>query len=261
MTRTLFAAFFSFALISMPAHADECAADNLTRVKGADECLVIKTFGAAEDAKTLIIFIHGDGSGGGASDYLYSRAERYGKNGVVAVGLIRPGYYDKQDNWSSGSSYRGQGDGYRPEIVASVADAVKNLKAFHKADRVILVGHSGGAAISGVILGRFPGLAGAAVLAACPCHVADWRIMRRGQNTWTRSQSPHAFVDAIPAGTRVIAVTGAGDSNTRPVIAEAYIESLKKRGVDARFVEVPGAGHNAVTRTDEFYAAIDALLK
>jgi len=116
-------------------------------------------------------------------------------------------------------------------------------------------------AISGVILGRFPRLADAALLAACLCHVPDWRIMRRGSNTWTKSLSPHAFIDAMPPVTRVIAVTGTDDSNTRPAIARAYIESLSARGIDARYVEVPGASHNAVTRSDEFYAAIDALLK
>ncbi len=267
MIRTLFARAVLAAMLAAvfqaqsPAHAADCAADNLSRVQGGGECLIIKTFGAAPDAKTLIVFIHGDGSGGGASDYLYDRAERYGRNGVVAVGLIRPGYFDGQDNQSTGKSYRSQGDGYRPKIVDAVADAVQNLKTHHKVNRVVLVGHSGGAAISGVILGRFPGLADAAVLAACPCHVPDWRYMRRGKNTWTSSQSPHEFADNVPATARVIAVTGDGDNNTYPVIAKDYVESLAKRGIDARFVEVPGASHNAVTRSDEFFAAIDALLK
>lgn len=68
---------------------------------------------------------------------------------------------------------------------------------------------------------------------ACPCHVEDWRIKRRGRNTWTQSQSPHQFADNVPQTARVIAVT---------------------------FVEAPGADHNGVTSSDEFYAAIDALL-
>lgn len=261
MIRTLLTTLAVLFALTAPAAADDCAVDNLTRVKGGDECLIIRTFGARAETTTLIIFIHGDGSGGGPSDYLYSRAERYGKSGVVAVGLIRPGYYDKGGSYSSGASYRSQGDGYRPHVVDAVADAVKNLKAFHDAKTVILVGHSGGAAISGVILGRFPGLADAALLAACPCHVEDWRIMRRGSNTWTRSLSPHAFVDAIPAGSRIVAITGADDSNTQPAIAIDYVKRLNARGLDARYVEVPGASHNAVTRSDAFFAAIDALLK
>ncbi|WNK00627.1 alpha/beta hydrolase [Thalassospiraceae bacterium LMO-JJ14] len=261
MTRIIVIFCAVLVLFARPAHAADCDADNLTRVRVADECLVIATYGADAGAKTMIVFIHGDGSRGGPSDYLAKTAYRYGKDGAVAVNLIRPGYFDSYSNKSTGTSYRREGDGYRPKIVAAVAGAVEALKAFHGVSRVVLVGHSGGAAISGIILGRFPGLADAAVLAACPCHVPDWRVMRRGRNNWTLSQSPHEFADNVPQTARVIAVTGSHDSNTFPVIASDYIESLKKRGIDASFVDSPGASHNGVTGTDEFYAAIDALLK
>ena len=60
---------------------------------------------------------------------------------------------------------------------------------------------------------------------------------------------------------RIIAITGGGDSNTQPIIAIDYVKRLTARGLDARYVEVPGASHNAVTRSNEFFAAIDTLLK
>jgi len=251
---------FALALPSA-LRADDCTADNLTRVQGGNECLVIKTFGKPSPHTKLIIFLHGDGSSGGPSDYMYPRAERFAADGVVAIAMIRPGYFDSDGNHSSGKSWRKAGDGYRPVVVDAVAAAVKNLKAFHNAQTVILVGHSGGAAISAVILGRFPGLADAAVLASCPCHVENWRIMRRGHNTWTESLSPHAFADAIPAATKVIALTGSRDSNTFPEIAQTYVEQLRQRGLDARFIEVPGASHNGAARSDQFYAAIAELLQ
>jgi pimeloyl-ACP methyl ester carboxylesterase len=261
MFRTLSAAVLLLSVLAPPLHAEDCAADNLTRVRGADECLVIKTFGERAQETTLLVFIHGDGSGGGASDYLYKFAPRYAAKGTVVVGLIRPGYFDSNDNKSTGTSYRSAGDGYRAWVIESVAGAVTALKKFHGAAKVVLVGHSGGAAISGVILGRFPGLADAALLAACPCNVPEWRIMRRGKNNWTSSQSPHEFIDAIPAASRVIAVTGSRDNNTFPKIAVQYVESLQKRGIDARYVEVEGASHNSVTQSDAFHAAIAELLK
>ena len=230
-------------------------------MNGSEECLVIKTFGKVTGSGTLIVFIHGDGSSGGPSDYLYSLAARFSKDGVVAVGLIRPGYFDKAGQRSTGESWRREGDGYRPVVVDAVADAVKNLKAFHNAKTTILVRHSGGAAIAGVILGRFPGLADAALLAACPCNIVNWRVMRRGSNTWTRSLSPSDFTDAIPVGTRAIAVTGADDSNNFPKIAEDYIKRLTAGGVDARFELVPDAGHNQVIRTEQFFQTLEELLK
>lgn len=241
--------------------AEPCVPDNVTRVAGKGECLVMKAYSDSGPVDTMVIFIHGDGSRGGPSDYLYSRAERYGKGNVLGIGLIRPGYFDSSDNRSTGESRRYDGDGYPPSIVDAVAGAVENLKAHYGVKRVFLVGHSGGAAISGNIIGRFPGLVDGALLAACPCHVPDWRIMRRGENNWTTSLSPHEFSESVPLSTKVIAITGDDDSNTRPVIARDYIETLKKRGVDATFIEVPDAGHNRVTKVDAFYEAVDALLK
>ncbi len=252
----------AFLLSSCQTTASKpCVPDNISRVDGNGECLVMKAFGNATTVDTMVIFIHGDGSGGGASDYLYSRAQRYGTGNVLGVGLIRPGYFDSYGNTSEGQNYRYDGDGYKPHIVDAVAGAVKNLKAHYKVKRVFLVGHSGGAAISGVILGRFPELVDSAVLAACPCHVPDWRIMRRGQNSWTQSLSPHEFAAAIPTSAKVIAITGSNDSNTQPVIAREYVETLKARGLDASFIDVPGTSHNGVTKVEAFYAAIDVLLR
>lgn len=265
MHRPITAALLILALTGLAApevRSETCAADHLSRVRGGDECLVIKTFGTpSATGTTLAVFIHGDGSSGGPSDYLYERAERFAADGVVAVALIRPGYFDAAGNESTGESFRRNGDGYQPAVVDAVAAAVKSLKEFYSAKKVVLVGHSGGAAISGVILGRFPGLADAAVLAACPCNVAEWRIMRKGNNTWTRSLSPHDFAAAIPATTKVIALTGSRDNNTFPEIARTYIDDLKKRGLDARYIEVSGDSHNSVARSDDFYTAVGALLK
>ena len=210
-----------------PAAAD-CAVDHKTRVAGGDECLVIGVFGEPAAKTSLAVFIHGDGSRGGPSDYLFALAESFAGPGVVTVGLIRPGYFDSDDNTSTGESYRHEGDGYRPEIVEAVAGAVKALKAHYGADYVVLVGHSGGAAISGVIAGRYPDLAQGFVLGGCPCHVPDWRFHRRGQNNWGFSQSPHDFADAVP--------------------------------VTARFDEVSDASHNGVARSEPFKDAIREVL-
>ena len=241
------------------AKADPCDAETETRVTGATECLVYQSFGTQSSNTTLVVFIHGDGSRGGASDYLYPLAQSVSGDGVVTVGLIRPGYYS-EDGKSTGSSYRKNGDGYRPHIVDAVTGAVLNLKTRFEAKRVILVGHSGGAALSGVILGRAPGLVDAAVLGACPCHVSKWRLQRRGKDNWRQSLSPHDFVDGVPKDTVVIALTGEADDNTRSNIAEGYVEDLQEAGIAARFAEVADAGHNRVMRMPQMKDAIVELI-
>jgi pimeloyl-ACP methyl ester carboxylesterase len=131
------------------------------------------------------------------------------------------------------------------------------LRAHHKARRVVLVGHSGGAAIAGVILGKHPGTADAAVLVSCPCHIANWRSGRRA---WPRSESPHSYAASVPSSALVVALTGTRDDNTFPALGSSYVQSLAARGVRARFVELPGADHNAAFRAPEtLRAARDAV--
>ncbi len=241
------------------AAAEACAADNRTRVAANGECLVIRAYGEPAQRTSLVVFIHGDGYRGGPSDYMYKLAREFGAKGVVAVGLIRPGYYDSRGNHSTGKSYRDK-DNYQPDVIATVAAAVEALKNHYKAQVVVLAGHSGGAAISGVIIGRYPGLVDAAVLAACPCNVPEWRIMRRGRNNWHLSLSPHDFIGKIDKKTTVVAVTGGVDGNTVPVLARDYLASLKGRGIDATFIEVPGIGHDDIVTTRDYKTAIDRLL-
>ena len=104
---------------------------------------MIHTFGAAPGNRTLVVFIHGDGTKGGPSDYLDKSAEKVAGGGVTAVALIRPGYYDSHDATSTGTSYRHAGDGYRDEIVAAVAAAIDEVKDHHRARRVVLAGRPG----------------------------------------------------------------------------------------------------------------------
>ena len=241
------------------AQAKPCEApDHLTRTTGGKECLVIHTFGAGPGTRTLVVFVHGDGSRGGPSDYLSRAAKRVAGAGVAAVVLIRPGYHDSEGAASTGTSYRRRGDGYRDHVIAAVADAVDRLRTHHGAERVVYAGHSGGAAIGGVVLGRYPGLLDAADLAACPCDVGRWRAMR-GRRPWPRSRSPHAFVDAVAADVEVVALTGSKDTNTRSVLAAAYVKRLARRGIAATFSEVDGAGHNGVARSTAFHDAIARL--
>jgi predicted esterase len=210
-------------------------------VEATGVCLVTQTFGAdaAGARPTLVVAIHGDGSDGGPSDYMASFVRGLARPGVVGVVLVRPGYATA-DGRISGGSTNGRRDNYTAGNVAAVGAAIGALRARHRAGRVVVVGHSGGAAIAGVLIGQRPGLIQGAVLAACPCDVPRWRTTRSGP--WPRSLSPHSFAGGVSRATRVVAITGASDTNTTPDLAEAYVRALAARGVPARFVST-GAGH------------------
>ena len=113
LNRVINSAFLAAAILTLGWHTNSmasCSADNVTRVAANDECLVIETFGSTADRNQLIVFIHGDGTSGGPSDYLKSIAAMYGADGVISVMLIRPGYFDRNKNTSTGESYRLTGD-------------------------------------------------------------------------------------------------------------------------------------------------------
>jgi len=233
--------------------------DNLQWVVGNKECLKIRTLNTKVSVPdpVLVVFLHGDVSSGGPASYLFERAIWFERQDVVPVVLIRPGYYDEHGNKSTGSELRG--NNYTPHNVDAVAAVVKNLEVQHRARKVVLVGHSGGAAIAGVILGRHPGVADAAVLAACPCNIDAWRLIRGGPR-WSASLSPHSYAKRIPKATEVIALTGADDSNTVPSLAREYVKMLKTLGIHARFELVPAVSHNGVVKSKPFYDAVWELI-
>jgi dipeptidyl aminopeptidase/acylaminoacyl peptidase len=80
------------------------------------------------------------------------------------------------------------------------------------------------------------------VLVSCPCNVPQWRASRK-RSAWSNSESPHSYVGKVDPKLRLIAITGANDSNTRTSLARSYVADLQRRGVEARFVEAPNAGH------------------
>lgn len=241
-----FLAWLAICLVAplQPAQA-ACPAGNSIAdvVHGGTLCLVATTYGAAQagNAPTLVVVVHGDVSSGGPADYHLEFTKSLAKPGVVAVALVRPGYSDAAGRTSEGTHYDRR-DSYTPANIAAVGGAVRALKTHYKARSVVYVGHSGGAAIGGVLIGKNPGLIDSAVLVSCPCDIKRWREERK-RGAWTRSESPSSYAAKVPATTRVVTVTGTADDNTGPGLPQSYVDSLTKRGVKARFHSVPGAAH------------------
>jgi pimeloyl-ACP methyl ester carboxylesterase len=197
--------------------------------------------------------------GGGLCLVASTFAKTLPRPGMVAVALLRPGYVDDTGRKSEGSTFD-RSDNYTAANVTAIAGAIDALKKSYRARRVIYVGHSGGAAIGGVLIGRRPGLVDAAVLVSCPCDIPRW-LAARGHPPWTRSLSPDFFVSRVPTTTEVVAITGTADDNTFPALAEDYAARLAARGVPARFVPVRGAGHGFSGVAAATKAAVDGLLE
>lgn len=217
--------------------------DRVTFVQGDGECLAIQTYPTA-GARTLVIVLHGDLSGGGGAEYIFPVAEQARDMGATAVAMMRLGYSGGGRS-STGPASRNEPRNqiYTSNEMDAIADATRRLADHHGAEEVVMIGHSGGAVMTGVILGRHPGLVDRALLLSCPCHIPDWR-RARGRNPLVAAESPHEYLEAVPAETVIHLVVGAEDSNTRPFLSENYGEDAVARGLDATVTVVEGAGHN-----------------
>jgi pimeloyl-ACP methyl ester carboxylesterase len=212
-------------------------------VLGGGLCQAVTTFGieTAGAEPVLVVVVHGDISDGGAATYHVAFAKTLARPGIVAVALTRPGYADDRGRVSEGSTY-GRQDNYTRDTIAAVGGAIASLKTHYKPRRVIYVGHSGGGAIGGVLIGRSRGLIDGAVLVSCPCDIPRW-LRERKQAVWTRSESPSNVAAYVARTTRVMVISGFEDTNTFPDQASGYVGMLQRRGIDASFALVEGAGH------------------
>ncbi|MBN9088766.1 MAG: alpha/beta hydrolase [Reyranella sp.] len=258
MRRTLWGALLFLGIGAASAHA-ECPNDMLTTVTGKKECIVIHTFAPSADGPPkLVIFLHGDQSDGGPVVYTIKVAGAVAvPPGTIKVAVLRPGYGDEQGNKSTGENYNRR-DSYTGANIDEIAAVINALKMRYRPTQTVIVGHSGGAAYAGVLIGRHPGIADGVVLLSCPCDIDRWR---QSGYAWVRSLSPNKFVGSVPQGTRVLALTGTNDMNTSYTLAEAYVKLLKDRGVDAEFQAVADADHNGTLSGRVIAPALARLLQ
>jgi len=174
---------FALLLCCSAAHADCPPGASISDwVFGGKLCQSVATFGAetAGPSPLLIVVVHGDISDGGRATYHVAFAKTLAQPGRVVVALTRPGYTDDRGRTSQGNTYRRR-DNYTRDNIAGVGGAIAALRAHYQPRRVVYVGHSGGAAIGGVLIGKSARLIDAAVLVSCPCDVARWLHSERSR--------------------------------------------------------------------------------
>ncbi len=217
--------------------------------KGFDAAGVDSTVNA--DSRVLVVLLHGDSAGGLAQRHIdrWTRAAKILTEPTQpTIFLVRPGYSSPVGDSSGWANQRD--DDYTAENVQRVATALRNLKARYKASKLLLIGHSGGAAIGALLLGRHPDALDGAVLLGCPCDVPTWRqhrsIQRGKQTPWPNSLNPMDAIAQIPTNKVVLAITGSMDDNTLPKFAESWIDAARARGVDAKFISAIDQDHSNI---------------
>ena len=214
--------------------------------------LYAKSFGTTSPkrARTLIVVLHGDAPFAKPSyQYDFARKAAASVPGGVAVALLRPGYEDAAGKRSPGVRGNTTGDNYTPDRIAAVADAIRKLQRRYRSARTILIGHSGGAAITADLAGTYPGLIDGMILVSCPCELPEWRQHMKAVSPtplWDQpvsSLDPIMLVGGIPARLKTAILVGSDDRTTPVAFSRAYAEALTLRGIATDYRIVPGKDH------------------
>lgn len=253
---------------ALPAVAQSCAdLPHPRSIPDTDGCLAVVPVSDAPGTRRVVVaMLHGDGRGSLETRQV-ERWTGIGQSlsaaGRVVVFLVRPGYRSPAGH-SSGWANPNDDD-YTKQNIDRVAQALRNLRTTYQADKVVLVGHSGGAATSALVLGRHPDAADGALLLGCPCDVPPWRehrnSQRGGSGTWARSLNPFDAVAGIRPGTPVHVATGAQDDNTLPLFGQRWAEAAVARGVAATFEAVPGRDHSSIQGWPEIGKRLGEVLE
>jgi pimeloyl-ACP methyl ester carboxylesterase len=206
--------------------------------------------GEGDPKAPLVVVLHGDAPGiNPAYQYVFASKVAKAAPGTRVVALLRPGYADPFGARSDGDRGFATGENYTPEVVGDIAAAIQELKAKLGADRVVLVGHSGGATIAANVTALNQGLVNHAFLISCPCDVPAFRLhMARLQwdPQWlipVHSLSPSLTLDSLSGPTTITAISGANDPIALPEYAQTYVSKAAARGIQAEMIVIPGKGH------------------
>lgn len=240
--------------------------------------------GSHSENPVLVVVLHGDGGKGPPRlSYQYAVAQAIAESfdkpevpeglrhlrfdDVVAAGILRPGYTDKDGDQSDGRLGNRTGDNHTRQVTEAVVAVVNTLKKDFNARAVILMGHSGGATISANILALYPDTADAALLVGCGCDMAVIRARlydmtgNPGWSTRTPSLDPMTSAHEVPAGKKVRLVVGENDHKVYPEDIRRYADVLAANGVDVEMVVAPGRGHNSILFDPLVFSYLDELVR
>lgn len=214
----------------------------------------------------LVVVLHGDAPFA-KPRYQYDFARQAATSGdVVAAAILRPGYTDAVGDTSSGVHGLTTGDNYTRDRIEMIAAAIRGLRDAHSARAVVLVGHSGGAALAADLLALHPELAKVALLVSCPCDLGAWRAhmkaLQHGDPIWDRPVASLSSLDLaprVPKGDKVRMMVGSADEVAPPDLTQRYAAALAGRGVDVEITQLPGKDHE-IFLEPEVQAALKALL-
>jgi predicted esterase len=212
--------------------------------------------GAPSPSAPLVVVLHGDAPFVNPGyQYYFALHLADAVPGTRVAALLRPGYADPYGDKSDGDRGFAVGEDYTHRDIDRLASAVQLLASEWQTPGVVMVGHSGGAALAADIAALNPGLVKHVFLVGCPCDVPAFRrhmARRQGNPFWlvpVQSLSPMQTLDQMNKSTRITAISGSDDPIALPQYAQTYVAKAKALGIPAEMVVLPGQGHEILNES------------
>lgn len=214
----------------------------------------------------LILVLHGDAPFNNPS-YQYAIARRIARENqnTVAIGILRPGYTDEEGNHSQGERGNASGDNYTTYVSMSIQQLVHELITKYNPESVLLVGHSGGAAIAANLISQFSTYA-AAVLISCPCDLNRWRkhmkTLQPDIGIWDSKVKSLSAIDntqRIDDSVQIMMIHGNNDTIVPIEIAHEYADKLSEHGKSVRLITLQDQDHE-IALMPEVFTAVKRLI-
>jgi len=242
------AAMFVSACVITPDYSEN---DRQFEVEG----LQILVYGdiAKLTRPTLNIFLHGESC---VADHMKYMAKNTVKKNALSIVMARPGC---TLNGKKSTGLHHTFDPFTTERVDAVAKATRSLKEQHDAGKVYLIGQSGGAAVAGIILGRFPELADGMVAVAFPANIPELAAYHNLVLGEYKSLSPHDYIGKIKPTASIHIIVGGKDTLIPPRLSEGYVDEARKRGLEVKYWILDGKDHNTALNTTSVWRRINNL--
>lgn len=202
----------------------------------------------------LIVFIHGD-SPFGDPVYQYNISKSISEiTNSITVAILRPGYRDGCGDLSGGIRGLTMGDNYTKEAFQAIASVISTIKEEENTTQTIVMGHSGGAALTVLLAASNPGLVDRSILVACPCNLEAWRKSMEtltnnpGWSNPMEGLSPIDHTSKLDLSKPIHLYVGENDAATPPFLTKEFYDTTRRPGANVTMKIVPGEDHESILK-------------
>lgn len=202
----------------------------------------------------LVVFIHGDSPFRDPIYQYYISKNISEITNAVTVAILRPGYKDDCGDLSGGNRGLTMGDNYTKEVVEAIASVISAVKEEESTTQTIVMGHSGGAALTALLAESDPDLIDRSILVACPCNLKTWRkSMEELTNNpnWLNPMgglSPIDGISKLSLDSKIHLYVGENDVSTPPFLTTEFYNATNRLGANVTMKIVPSEDHESILK-------------